>query len=374
MGVIEYDLRALCFADFFKPSLYAFEVSERVAGDAEIHTQFSDCGHGKQSVRKQVRARRAEGKHTFPSVLADYRRLSCRTFENSRNTVCTYVVSCADERLRIACYRIPARALSFRVMHICAYIRMRARAYESVFRLDYGMRTFFDKFRENRIHLANIGITVGVVAFHIRDHGNIGGKRKQMPAVFAGFRQKYSARKSAVSSEDRQFAHSDGLPADVRHKRDARALQNVRYHCGDGRFAVRARDRDHTLEIIRDTREEFVSFYNGYSERFRTRYFGIGKRHGGRTHHKVRITDYVLIDSRVNLYTRARQSVESFGLRSVAARDCRARQRGVLGKRGHRRSPHAREMNVFPPEIRHTKLYAPIFLTVKSPAQSARGF
>ena len=159
---------------------------------------------------------------------------------------------------------------------------MRTFAYERILRAYYGERTFFDKFRKDAVHFLYAGVTVGMVAFHVDDGGSVRRQRKQMPAEFARFRKKNTARqRSVLFAHHGEIAHAGGLAAYVGNERYAQPRKYVCGHRGDRGLAVRPGDSGDGAEILRDRGQELVPLYDSLLHGKRRRDLFVRQRHRG---------------------------------------------------------------------------------------------
>src|SRR5699024_7395309 len=155
-----------------------------------------------------------QSEHLPPVRGRERHRLSLPALRNTRKEVCTLV---------------HPRVLPFR------YAQMRTRAYESVLSPHQGERTFFDKFRKDLPHLADVAVAVRVRALDVDAGGDVGLQRGEMPPELARFGEEYPSRQRAVfAAAYGEIAHAHGLAADVRDKRHSAFSQDVRRHRRDG--------------------------------------------------------------------------------------------------------------------------------------------
>ena len=159
---------------------------------------------------------------------------------------------------------------------------MRTFAYELVFRTHDGERTIFDKLRKSPPHLGDVTEAVRMIGVHADDGCDVGTKRQHVPRIFARLGEEYAAREPSVpTAAHRQIAHANGRTAYVRDEIDTACRKDVCRHRGHGGLAVRARHRDHGVEILRDEGKQLMALDDAFAHRERERNLFVRERHGG---------------------------------------------------------------------------------------------
>lgn len=177
VSVVKDDLRAPEFACPLAAALNSFERSKSAASGVQVGAELTGESDGERRVLGVVSARERQSEHLPPVRGGERHRLPLSALRNTRKEVCTLV---------------HPRVLPFRNAH------MRTRAYESVLSPHQGERTFFDKFRKDLPHLADVAVAVRVIALDVDDGGDVGLQRGEMPPELARFGEEYPSRQRAV--------------------------------------------------------------------------------------------------------------------------------------------------------------------------------